>query len=223
LTSLYNKTIFGLEDNDTFSQLGDRHVSRLGLVSRHTVTEHQAIGILHLVGRGDTAIVHAVVRTVEEESGDTLVALDSGSLFQTSGDVVGNLSEDGDLSLDNLLFSASRHVGADGLDESILRSIIEYLLPKLSGRVEVLRVDCRQERASVREEVTTVDLVEVDGSVSELDRIDGRQVVGSGALVEECHLAVSLEVAHSVGADRLVDRQLLVVRADSITRKVRRQ
>ena len=109
---------------------------------------------------------------------------------------------------------------ANRLDKSILRIVAEDLFPQLSRGVEVFRVDGGEEGAGVREEAFAVNLVEIDGSVSELDGIDGRQVVGSTALVEECHLAVTLEVAHSVRANGLVDRQLLVVGADSMERQI---
>lgn len=107
-------------------------------------------------------------------------------------------------------------MGADGLDESVLGVGIEDTVPEDSRGVEVFRVDGRQEGAGVRQETFTVDLVEVDGSLSELNGVNRREVVGSATLVEEGHLTVSLEVTHSVRADRLVDRELLVVGTDSI-------
>lgn len=160
------------------------------------------------------------MRAVEQEVRDTVVALDASGLFKTSRDLVRNLSEDGDLSLDNLLVPTGRHVRADRLDESILRIVAEDLFPQLSRGVKVFRIDGREEGAGVREEAFAVNLVEIDGSVSELDGINRRQVVGSTALVEKCHLAVTLEVAHSVGANGLIDRQLLVIGADSMEHEI---
>lgn len=155
------------------------------------------------------------MRPVEQEVGNTIVTLDAGSLFETGGNIFRDFSEDGNLSLDDFRFSTRRHVSADSLDESVLGPRVEDTVPKDSRSVEVFRVNRRQEGAGVRQETFAVDLVEVDGSLSELDGVNGRQVVGSTSLVEEGHLSVTLEVAHSVRADRLVDGELLVVSADS--------
>ncbi len=66
-----------------------------------------------------------------------------------------------------------------------------------------------------------VYLVEIILPLLEADRLDRAEVVWPAALVEECHLSIPLEVAHPEGAHGLVDRELLVVRPDSVTVCVR--
>lgn len=55
----------------------------------------------------------------------------------------------------------------------------------------------------------------------ELDRVDGRQVVGARALVVEGHGAVALEVRRLVARPRGVDWQLLVVDPDAVPVRIR--
>ena len=62
-----------------------------------------------------------------------------------------------------------------------------------------------------------VGLVLVDSSLTELDRIDGTQVVGSSTLVVECHRAITLEVASLEGVARSIDWKLLIVDANTVT------
>ena len=66
-----------------------------------------------------------------------------------------------------------------------------------------------------------MDLVEIDATVAEADRLDGGEIVGPGALVVECHVAVTLEVGNSVFGPGGVDRKLLVVDADTVAVGVR--
>lgn len=51
---------------------------------------------------------------------DALVTLDTKSLLESLGDLGRDLSEDGDLSLDDLLLAAVLHVSRDSLDEALL-------------------------------------------------------------------------------------------------------
>lgn len=62
-----------------------------------------------------------------------------------------------------------------------------------------------------------MNLVEVIRLLLESNRSDTGQVVGSSTLVEDGHLTISLEVAHLVRDDRLVDGKLLVVGSDSVS------
>jgi hypothetical protein len=62
-----------------------------------------------------------------------------------------------------------------------------------------------------------VNLVEGNGPLLEGRRSYGADVVGSAALVVEGHLSVSLEVADLEGSKALVDRELLVISADSVS------
>ncbi len=41
-------------------------------------------------------------------------------------------------------------------------------------------------------------LVEIDSALTELDGLDGGEIVGARALVVEGHVAVTLEVGHTV-------------------------
>ena len=64
-------------------------------------------------------------------------------------------------------------------------------------------------------------LVEIILGLLEPDRLDRREVVGPATLVEESHGAIALEVGHRVWAHGLVDRELLVVDADTVSVCVR--
>ena len=61
-----------------------------------------------------------------------------------------------------------------------------------------------------------MDFVEVDSTFAEANGLDGREIVGTGALVVECHVAIALEVGNAVASAARVDRQLLVVHSDSV-------
>jgi hypothetical protein len=82
--------------------------------------------------------------------------------------------------------------------------------------VKVLGSDLGQESNSLSDKLA-VDLVQVVRTLLERDWLDRGKVVWSTTLVVECHLTISLEIAHLEGADRLVDGQLLVVGSDSVS------
>ena len=82
-----------------------------------------------------------VVGAVEGQAGDTLVALDAGSLLEAASDVLGDLAEDGDLALDDLVLLARAHVAADVLDEALACAVVKHLLPQDARCVEVFRTD----------------------------------------------------------------------------------
>lgn len=196
-------------------------VTRLGFVSRRPVAVDGAASVVEVVGGQDSSIIHAVVTAIEKQFRDAIVALDSGSLFEASSEVIRDLPEDRDLAFDDLVLATGRHVRANSLDEPVPSSIIEHPFPKHPGLVEVLGIDGGQKGARVTEEVAAVNLVQVDRTLAELDRIDRRKVIRSTALVEKGHLSIPLEVSHAVGTYGLIDRQLLVVCPDPRTPIIR--
>lgn len=171
----------------------------------------KTIGVTHLWILGKS-----IVSSVELHIGDSIVPLDASCLLQTSRNLRINLTEDGNLPLDKLLLGTRLHLARDVVDEALLGSVVEYLLPKRPWAVEIFRADFRQERHSLSGEVA-VRLVDIHGARAELDRIDGRQVVGTGALVEEGHASITLEVSKFVGCPGSVDRKLLVVYTNAVT------
>ena len=86
----------------------------------------------------------------------------------------------------------------------------------LTGSNKVFRSDLGQERNSLANELA-VHAVHIVLGFVEPNGSDAREVVGASTLVEEGHLAISLEVGKVVSDDRLVDRELLVVYADSVS------
>jgi hypothetical protein len=75
-------------------------------------------------------------------------------------------------------------VRRDVVDETLLGAVVKDPLPQVSRLVEVLLPDLGQERDGIPDKVV-VNLIETDRSRLELDRVDRREVVGSGSLVVE--------------------------------------
>jgi len=130
------------------------------------------------------------------------------------------VAEDGDLALDDFLLGTGAHVARDVLDDAFSGTLIEDLLPQGTGGVEVLLADLGKEGDSLSCKVT-VGSVEVESTLTELSRLDGRKVGRTRALVVEGHASITLEVADSVRGARSIDGQLLVVDADAVTVSVR--
>lgn len=146
---------------------------------------------------------HAVVGAVEAEVGDAVVALDTGGLLHAGGEVLGDFAEDGDLALDDLFALAVGHVAGHVAHETLLGVFVEDLLVKDAWGVKVFGADFAKEGDGVAGELA-MDLVEVDGALTELNGFDGREIIGSRALVEESHVTVALEVGNAVvGAGRV--------------------
>lgn len=158
---------------------------------------------------------HTVVCAVELHVGNAVITLDTSSLLKSLGNLVVNFSEDGDLSLDDLLLSAHLHFAGDVTDKSVTCRVIENFLPEVPWCVEVLSSDLGQEGNGLAGEVS-VSLANVYGSSSELNRVDGAEVGGSRTLVVKGHVTISLEVAELEGGFGSVDRQLLVVGTNSV-------
>jgi len=158
---------------------------------------------------------HTVMRAIELHVGNAVVTLDTSSLLKSLSNLIINFSEDGDLSLDNLLLSAHLHFAGNVTDKSVTRRIVENLLPEIPWGVEVLSSDLRQEGNGLAGEIS-VSLTDVYGSSSELNRVDGAEIGRSRTLVVKGHITVSLEVAEFEGGFGSVDRQLLVVGTDSV-------
>ena len=163
---------------------------------------------------------HAVVGAVESHIRDAVVALDASGLLYPRGEVSTDLAEDGNLALEYFLVGADRHLAGDVVDEALFGTVVKDLLPQCSGGIEVFGPNLGQEGDGIAGELV-VDFVQLDGSLTELDRIDRAEVIWSRALVEECHLAIALEISMSVRSAWSIDRQLLVVDANPVTVGVR--
>jgi hypothetical protein len=100
-------------------------------------------------------------------------------------------------------------------DEALLGLVVEDFLSEVARGVEVFWADLGEEGHGFAYEMA-MRLVEVDGTVAEFDRVDGREVIGAGALVVKCHCAVALEIGDAVGGAGGVDRELLVVDAYTV-------
>ena len=195
--------------------------SNLGLVrasARSAVVQSLAaclVGV-HAVGALVASIVsHSVVRAVEAQTGDAGVALDAGSLLKTSGKVVGDLTEDTNLALDDLLNSAVAHVATDVADEALASTLVPDLLPQGAGSVEVFGTDFAKEADSLADEVA-VNLAEVDGALAEGDGLNRAEVCRARTLVVEGHVAITLEVGGAVGSAGGIGGELLVVGANAV-------
>lgn len=174
----------------------------------------------HLGGHavGDPVLVarrHAVVRAVEAHVLDAVIALDARGFLDTSGHVLADFAEDGDLALDHLGVFASLHVATHVADEALPGALVPHLLIQYARGVEVLWANFAQEGYGFAGELA-VNLVEIGAAVLEGNGLDGGEVVGAGALVVEGHVAIALEVGHTVGGAAAVDGELLVVDADAV-------
>ncbi len=175
------------------------------------ITKQIARGSTHTIGvPGARVGGHAVMSPVELHVLDAIVTLDASGLLESLGDVLTDFAEDGDLALQNLLVAAHLHLAGNVVDEAFSGRLVENLLPQGSWGIEILWPDLGQESNGLALEVA-MGLVEVDGAFSELDGIDGRQVICSGTLVVECHGTIALEVAELVAAAGGIDGELLVV------------
>lgn len=147
---------------------------------------------------------HAVMRAVEAHVADAVVALDARGFLHTSGHVLADFAEDGNLALDHLGVFAPRHVAADIAYKALPGALVPHALVQDAWGVEVLGADLAEERYGFAGELA-VDLVEVGAAALERDGLDGGKVVGAGALVIERHVAVALEIGHAVGSAAAVD------------------
>ena len=170
-----------------------------------------AVGDLVLVAAG-----HAVVGAVEAHVGDAVVALDAGGFLEPGGEVGADFAEDGDLAFDDVFFAAGGHVAGDVVDEALLGAVVEDFFPEGARGVEIFGADLGEEGYGVGGEFT-VNSVEVDGTVAELDRLDGGKVVWAGALVVESHVSITLEVGYTVFGSGGIDWKLLVVNSYTVT------
>lgn len=187
--------------------------------ARSTVVQALTARLLrvHAVGAlVGTIVSHSVVRPVEAEASNTRISLDTSSLLKTGGKVVGDLAEDTNLALDDLLNRAVAHVAGDVADEALASTLVPDILPQGAWGVEVLGADLAEEADGFANEAA-MDLVEIDGTLAEGDGLNGAQVGRARALVEESHVAVTLEVGNAVGCACRVGGELLVVGADTVT------
>ena len=170
---------------------------------------------LHAIRRRFPSLRHPIMRAIEGKIRNPIVPLNASRLLQPRSKVRGNLSEDSDLALDDLLVLAVRHVSGHIADEAFLGPRVEHLLPQCARGREILRADLGEEGDGVAGEVP-VHAVEVHRPLAEADGLDGTDVVRPRSLVEEGHAAVSLEVRHPVVDARRVDGELLVIDTDSV-------
>jgi hypothetical protein len=187
--------------------------------TRSTVVHAHSASLLrvHAIGTLVGAIIgHTVVRAIEAQASDARVSLDTSRLLKTSGKVVRHFTEDSNLALDDLLDRAVAHVAGDVANEALAGALVPDALPQGARAVEVFRADLAEEADGFADEAA-VDFVEVDGALAEGDGLDGAEVGGPGALVEEGHVAVALEVGDAVGCAGGVGGELLVVGADAVT------
>lgn len=88
------------------------------------------ITLTHSIGPDLVIIVHTIVGTIEVHPLNSRVSLDPCSLFKTIRKVSRDFAEYRYLSFDDFLFSTSRHVTRNGLNESVFRLGREDLLPQ---------------------------------------------------------------------------------------------
>jgi hypothetical protein len=124
------------------------------------------------------------VGPVERDLPGVGVRLDVQLASDGVGEVLVDHGKDRQLLGNDTFFPAGGHVRRDVVDETLLGAVVKDSLPQVSGLVEVLLPDLGQERDGIPNKVV-VNLVETDRSRLELDRVDRRQVVGSGSLVVE--------------------------------------
>ena len=153
---------------------------------------------------------------IEAKVGDAVVALDTSRLFHPGGKIFGNFAEDANLAFDDFLLLAVRHVSGHVVYQTLLGAFIKHTLVQGSWGLEVLRANLTKERGSVASELA-MDLVEIDGALTEGNGFDGREVIGSGSLVVEGHVAVTLEVGDPVIRTGGVDGKLLIVDPNTMT------
>jgi len=107
-------------------------------------------------------------------------------------------------------------VAGDVTDEALAGTLVPDILPQGAGAVEVLWANLAEEADGLADEAA-VNLAEVDGALTEGDGLDGAQVGGARTLVEEGHVAVTLEVGDTVRCTGGIGGQLLVVGTDAVT------
>ena len=150
---------------------------------------------------------------------DTIISLNARGLLEPSLDVLVNCTEDSNLALQNLLIRADLHLPNNVVDETVSRWLVKHFVPKRAWRVEVLGSNLAQEGDSCALEVT-VSLVKINGTLTELNGVDGTQIIGTRALVIESHRSVTLKVTTFEASARSVDRQLLIVCANTVTVRI---
>lgn len=158
--------------------------------------------------------------TVERHALNTPITSDTGGFLETRAEIRRHLPENGNLTSNNLLAPAGRHVSGNGLNETFLGLIAEHFLPKGARGVKVLRTDLTEVTNSFTDELT-MHFVEVDSPLLELNGLDTRKIGRSSALIVECHGTIALEVARCVRGGRLVDWKLLVVGTNTVAVGVR--
>lgn len=182
------------------------------------LVETELLGVLHAVGALD-GLGHAVVRAVEGYLADVGAALDARGLLEAGAEVGVDGAEDRDHARDDALVLDRAPVADDIVDVARLLLVVEDVAPESAGLVEVLLAQDREPADRLGNEVA-VGLVQVDRTRAALNRVDRREVIAAGTLVEVSHRAVTLEVAVLVLGRRLVDWQLHEVGTDTVAGSV---
>lgn len=190
---------------------------RCAVVSRDTVS----LSDVNAIGKFDLRILgESIVSAVKLHVRDAIIALHTCRLLQSRSNLWVNLTEDGDLPLEELLLLAHLHLARHIVDESLLGTIIKHILPQLPWRNEILGPDLTQKCNGLAGEMA-VRLVEINSSRAELNWVNRRQVIGPRALVIESHCAVALEVAKLEARPRRIDRELLEIDSDAMAMCIR--
>lgn len=166
--------------------------------------------VLRSIGLVLTITFHRVADTHEFKTRNVLVWVLAASLLCHGGTKVRVDSvEDSDTSADDLWVFAGTHVSRDCVGHSLTSTVVQDTGPEVSWLVKVLLHDGGEVCDSISG-VLCVDLVNIDSSLVQCDRVNGREVIWTRPLVVECRLAISLEVT-GIGHKVLVYGQLLVV------------
>ena len=172
---------------------------------------------------GDAILVrggHAVVRAIEAHFLNAIVAFDARGFLDARSHVFGHFTEDGDFTLEDLFRRASLHVAGDVVHETLLGALVPDSFPQGTRSIEVLGANLAEEGDSSASEFT-MDLVQVGAPVLEGNRLNRAQVVRARTLVVKGHVPITLEIGNTVSAAGAVNRELLVVDANTMAVSVR--
>lgn len=171
----------------------------------------------HTVGVTDRWITgHTVVRAVEFHIFDTIITLDTGGFLEPGLNIFVNFTEDSNLTLQYFLIGTDLHLAGNIVNEAVLSSSVEDLIPQSSWSGEIFGSDLRQEGNGTTLEVT-VSLVQVNCPLTKLYWINRTQIVRSSPLIIKCHSTITLEIATFVACARSIDWKLLIVDANTVT------
>lgn len=147
----------------------------------------------------------AIVRALKVNLEILSYPLTPRRLLQPRREIIRYFSKDSDLALNDFFLLAIRHMPRNILNESLLRLTIKDLFPQRTRSIEVLSADLRQESDGIAGEMS-MQLIQIDGVLAEVNRLDGREVVWPASLIEERHRTITLEIRHAAIHAWCVDR-----------------